>query len=89
MRQYIPSNGTEGYSFIEQWCCRCERDKPSSQGVPFDECSDDDLCPILAASFRGEAKEWVYGQYGPMCMNFVRFVDPLVKLRCNGTLEMF
>lgn len=56
--QWQPSNGTEGYCFIERWCGTCTKDKPSSEGKPFDDCAPEDLCEELAASFRGEAEHW-------------------------------
>ena len=56
--QWAPSNGTDGYSFIEQWCGNCARDKAAREGAPIDECDDNEVCQILGASFRGEAVEW-------------------------------
>jgi hypothetical protein len=86
--RFIPSNSDCGYSFINDWCCHCARDKPSSEGKHFDDCTDDELCGILAASFRGDAEEWVYGDDGPMCTAFVQAGHP-IPLKDDMTLDMF
>lgn len=52
--QYTPSNGTEGAQFLSDWCGTCARDKSMREGEPLDECDDNETCPIIAASFRGE-----------------------------------
>lgn len=86
--QWEPSNGTEGHAFIESWCGECERDKEMN-GTCFAagrEPTDDDWCPILAASFRGEAKEWQYDKEGqPCCTAFLSIGG---KERCPHTLEL-
>lgn len=51
-RQYIPSNGTEGAVFFYNHCERCARDSEIS-GQPGNK-----ECPIIAASFRGQAIQW-------------------------------
>jgi predicted nucleic acid-binding Zn ribbon protein len=56
--QWVPSNGTDGMSFIEKHCVPCGRDRPTSDGVGFEECLDSEICPILSASFRDDAIEW-------------------------------
>lgn len=45
-KPYRPSNGTEGAYFIEEFCVRCWYDRNED-------------CPILAASFIEQVKEWV------------------------------
>lgn len=86
---YKPSNGTEGHVFISEWCCNCARDKAMREGEPLDECDDDEVCQILGASFRGEAKEWVYGIDGqPMCTAFHAPGTP-EPYRCPATADMF
>lgn len=88
-RQFKPSNSTEGYAFIGQWCENCARDCPSNGSKTFDECDDSELCPILAASFRGEAKEWVEHDDGRCeCTAFVQFGRP-VPVVDDMTLDMF
>ena len=88
-RQFKPSNSTEGYAFIGQWCENCARDCPSNGSKEFDECDDSELCQILAASFRGEAKEWVEHDDGRTeCTAFVPMGD-VVPQRCSATQDMF
>jgi hypothetical protein len=86
---YQPSNGTEGDIFISEWCSKCAKDKAMREGEPLDECDDDEVCQILGASFRGEAKEWVYGPDGqPMCTAFHEPGTP-EPYRCPATPDMF
>lgn len=56
---YRPSNGDEGYGFIESFCVRCWYDRNED-------------CPILAASFGKQVKEWVSDDDGdnPRCEQF-------------------
>ena len=56
--QWIPSNMGAGISFIERNCAFCGRDRSSFEGLSYDECEDHELCPIIGASFRGEAIQW-------------------------------
>jgi len=87
--QYVPSNGTEGYSFIAAWCCNCAKDKPSSEGVDFDDCDPSETCEILAASFRGEAVEWRELEDGTCkCIAFVPKGQVIPAERCPHTLEL-
>lgn len=86
--QYVPSNGTDGYAFIESWCTQCGRDKPCSEGKNFDECADDEVCEILAASFRGEAVEWRQLEDGSVtCLGFT--IEEPGTPRCANTVDMF
>ena len=88
--QWIPSNGTEGYCFMEMCCCECARDKSMREGAPFDECDDNELCEIIAASFRGEAVEWREMPDGEVkCIAFVPADKPIPISRCDRTLDMF
>lgn len=90
-QQYEPSNGMEGSVFHEEFCCRCERDKEMNGTCHAEgrEAGDDDWCSILGASFRGEAKEWVYGPDGhPTCTAFIPMGQPGVQ-RCEKTPDMF
>lgn len=87
--QWIPSNGCEGESFIAANCCQCARDKPCSEGKDYDLCSDSEVCPILAASFRGEAVEWRRLDDGTLtCTGFVDARYPAPP-RCTRTADMF
>lgn len=56
--QWIPSNGTEGSAILCSLCSTYARDKAMREGSDPDECDDNELCEIIAASFRGEAVEW-------------------------------
>lgn len=82
---YLPSNGTEGVIFFENWCARCSRDKAMREGANIEDCDDNELCGIIAASFRGPVDEWVEDDKGPRCTAFVEFpnrvpfVDVLTK----------
>lgn len=90
--QYTPSNGTEGEAFHAFWCCRCARDNESN-GICHAEGRDpvdDDWCPILGASFRGEAVEWRRLETGrTTCMAFVPLGEPIPAPRCGHTQDMF
>ena len=86
---YQPSNGTEGEVFWSEWCYTCARDKAMREGANFEDCDDNERCDIIAASFRGEAKEWVFGADGqPMCTAFHEFGTPELY-RCPATADMF
>lgn len=86
--QYVPSNGTDGYGFIEDFCSRCARDKPCSEGKDFDDCTDDEVCEILAVSFRGEAVEWRQLENGATtCIAFT--AEQPGTPRCANTVDMF
>lgn len=88
--QWIPSNGTVGYSFIEDFCTRCARDKAMREGAPLEECDDNECCEILAASFRGEAVEWRRMPDGEVkCIAFVESFEGLPEPRCAHTADMF
>lgn len=88
-KQWEPSNGTEGHIFLESWCGECQRDKAMSEGVDLDECDDNERCDIIAASFRGEAKEWQYDKNGqPCCISFVPKGQSIPTPRCPHTQEL-
>lgn len=89
-QRYEPSNGTEGEIFMSEWCRHCARDRAMREGVELDECDDEEVCQIIAASFAGEAKEWVYGKDGqPMCTAFVPADQAVPQPRCEHTVDMF
>ena len=88
--QWIPSNGTEGQQFINDWCGNCARDAVcNGTKSAYDDVPDSELCPILAASFRGEAKEWIEHDDGRTeCTAFVPVGD-VAPQRCIATQDMF
>ncbi len=86
--QYQPSNGTEGAMFINAWCGRCQRDKAMREGADFDECDDNELCEIIAASFRGPVKEWIEDESGPRCTAFVE-AGQAVPFVDTKTMDLF
>ncbi len=95
VRLYRPSNGTEGMIFYEGWCMHCARDKPMSEGKDYDECSDDEICQIIARAGGFDIDdpnyplEWRYGKDGmPCCTAFVQSGHP-VPLRDDRTLDLF
>lgn len=87
--QYTPSNGTEGYSFLESWCGDCQRDRAMREGVDIDECDDNEKCEIIGASFRGEAVEWRDLGDKCVCLAFVPAGDPVPEPRDTLTIDMF
>lgn len=86
-RQYIPSNGTEGYLFFRQHCARCRRDAVLGMGKDFDTCSDDELCPIVAAAFRGTAHQWREDDDGNTWCT--AFEPQRAPTRCEHTPDLF
>lgn len=88
--QWTPSNGTVGYSFIADWCGNCERDKAMRDGEPVEECDDNDVCEVIAASFRGEAVEWRRMPDGYVkCIAFVEAGQPIPAPKCPHTGDLF
>jgi hypothetical protein len=88
--QWIPSNGTEGYGFLEAVCGNCARDKAMREGADLDDCDDDECCPIIAASFRGEAVEWRCMPDGEVkCIAFVPAGQPIPPAKDEHTIDMF
>lgn len=71
-RKYRPSNGTEGMSFIDDFCCNCIHEHPNPDSKP--------KCDLLSASFcydinePGYPKEWIYDENDkPTCTAFTRW----------------
>ena len=96
IRLYRPSNGTEGMCFFEGWCERCARDKEMSEGKPFDECSDDEICSIIADSFAFDVtderypSEWIYDANGePCCTAFIPAGEAIPPPVDDKTLDLF
>jgi len=88
IEQYQPANGSEGAEFVNAWCRRCQRDKAMLEGADFDECDDNELCEIIAASFRGPVKEWVEDDSGPRCTAFIE-AGQAVPFVDTKTLDLF
>jgi hypothetical protein len=95
-KKYQPGSGTEGASFMDEWCSNCAHDKPMSEGKDFDDCSDDELCKIIADTFSYKVddpkypKEWQYDKDGqPCCTAFVPVGDSIHLRRCTATIDMF
>lgn len=68
---YRPSNGTEGMSFIEEYCMNCFHCDPNPEGKK--------QCEILCASMCFQInepeypKEWVYKQGSPICTKWKKW----------------
>lgn len=89
-RQWTPSNGTEGYSFLESACGNCARDKAMREGVDLDDCDDNEKCEIIAASFRGQAVEWRIDDSDEVfCISFVEKGQSIPAPRCPNTVDLF
>jgi hypothetical protein len=95
-KKYRPSSGTEGDMFFSCWCCKCARDKAMREGCDFDECDDNELCPIIAntqcycVTDDQYPSEWTYDKNGqPCCTAFVTAGDPVPSPRCELTIDMF
>ncbi|MEE9222995.1 MAG: hypothetical protein V3V40_06020 [Nitrosomonadaceae bacterium] len=93
--KYRPCNGSEGESFMEDWCFQCARDKHLSEGKYYDECSDDEVCGIVAITMAYDEEddeyppEWTYDDRGkPCCTAFLNPGDE-IKVRCSRTTDMF
>lgn len=86
---YLPSNGLEGGCFFESWCFHCARDKSMREGAPLEDCDDTEKCNIIADSFRGPVKEWVYDKDGiPCCTAYVEADSPIPAIDLH-TLPLF
>ncbi|MGE5319653.1 MAG: hypothetical protein ACM3KD_05695 [Hyphomicrobiaceae bacterium] len=60
------------------------------EGVPLEECDDNELCEIIAASYRGEAAEWRRMPDGSAtCLAFVPASEKIPAPRCPRTRDMF
>jgi len=93
LRPYMPSNGTEGLIFHEEFCCLCERDKVMNGSASLQEADNDPslFCDVLASSYReNEIPEWRLDDNDfPFCTVFVPVGDPIPTPRCSRTLDLF
>jgi hypothetical protein len=90
--RWEPSNGTEGACFHEAWCCNCERDKDMNGTCQAEgrDAGDDDWCPSLGASYRGEAVEWREMPTGEVkCIAFVPVGQQVPLAPCEHTQDLF
>ena len=88
--QFIPSNSDDGCRFLMEWCTHCARDKAMREGDDLDECDDNELCEIIAASSRGEAVEWREMPDGETrCIAFIEAGQEVTPARCEHTADMF
>lgn len=81
---------------MREWCCNCARDKSMREGADFNECDDDELCPIIADTFCYDVdhekypKEWTYDKDGnPCCTAYVSAGDQIPPPRDELTIDMF
>jgi hypothetical protein len=87
--QFMPSNSCDGEAFWAAQCNLCERDKVMNGTVDQDDAGDDDFCPILGASFCGEAVEWREMPDGECkCVAFVPMGEKVLE-RDDFTIDMF
>lgn len=89
--KYRPSNGTEGESFMADFCAKCERDRAHQESG-----GEADGCTIIARTMAygvDEAEypvEWIRDETeGPKCTAFVPSGEPLPAPRCTLTPDMF
>jgi hypothetical protein len=93
-QKYQPSNGSEGEIFTSSWCGECARDLAMSEGMPIEECDDNQKCEILGRSFLSiddsqYPSEWQYGKDGqPRCTAFV-FAGHPIPVKDENTVDMF
>ena len=87
---YRPSNGTEGGSFMCDWCCKCERDRKYQEDEDKGE-----PCDILSRTFVFDIDdpeypvEWIYKDGQPTCTAFIPAGDAVPAPRCTRTEDMF
>lgn len=103
LKLYQPSNGTEGMSFIESWCGKCEHERKvrelTDEGITP---AQEDYCPILgntmiySTDHPGYPREWCYDDNGqPQCTAFqeeLTYDEPHMNPptpRCTRTEDMF
>lgn len=88
--QWMPGNSDAGCAFLSGWCGNCARDKAMREGLLVEECDDNELCEIIAASFLGQAVEWRKFPDGEVkCIAFVQAGEPIPPPRCTRTLDLF
>lgn len=84
--QWIPSNSSEGMTFLQSNCAGCAHVKSMREGADLDDCDDSELCDIIARSFRNEAVEWrLLDNNDVVCLAY----SPAGPQRCTETIDMF
>lgn len=87
--QWIPSNSSDGDAMFCSYCRHCARDRAMREGMDVDDCDDDELCDVLARSFRGEAVEWRILPTGRItCTAYIPAGQPIPQ-RCPATADMW
>lgn len=95
LKRYRPSNCTEGAEFISHWCGHCARDLALNGAKIYYQCTDDELCSIVAATYAYDVndedypREWVHDEDGPRCTAFVPAGENVPTERCPHTVDMF
>ena len=75
--KYKPRHEDDLGQFLDEWCCNCARDKAMSEGLPVEECDDNERCNIIADTFAYAIddpkypKEWIYDEGKPCCTAFI------------------
>ncbi len=75
---YLPSNGTEGISFEDHWCCRCKREEKFREN--FD---GEYACNIVATACFEQVPEWIYMNGSPVCTEFIS-VNTVRTKQCDS-----
>ena len=94
IRLYQPSNATEGDWFFGRWCSKCARDKAMREGIPIEECDDNERCDIIPRTMlfnpddEEYPQEWRYDGDRPVCTAFVPAGEPIPPPRCEKTLDL-
>lgn len=95
IKLYRPSNGTEGESFIADWCGTCERDHGMLRGLPLEECDDNQMCQIVGNTFMfgvddpDYPREWTYDKNdAPCCTAYVEAGTEIPAIDTH-TIDMF
>lgn len=86
--QWLPSGSEDVHCFEEDHCSRCTKDAAANGTVNLYDSLGHELCEILAAGFRGEAKEWQYRADGSICCTAFQPKDEPGLPRCPHTLEL-
>ena len=88
--KYRPSNGTEGDTFIAEWCDKCEHERAHRENP-----HAVDGCAILTATMLYDVDEaqypieWIVDATGPRCTAFVPDGEQIPLPRCTRTIDMF
>ena len=90
--KYRPSNGSEGDSFIAEWCVNCARYETDEDDLT----AEFDYCGILGDTFiyadddKKYPEEWTYDENGkPCCTAYIHNSEKIPVPRCTRTKDMF